>query len=370
MLKLTLDRYIFSQLCIPFSFAIGGLLFVLMTREMTRVTELLVAQGVSFSVVVKLILYILPSFMLLTLPIATLLASTCAFSRLTSDHELIAIQASGVGLPRLLIPVLLFSVSIYVIAFSLSLWAQPWSGISLKALALKVIKEQLTLPLNEGVFNSPIDGLMIYIPPTTTTLPGRQGILIADARTTPEPKVFVAQDWNFLNDPATGQIGLRLTDGSIQIPPSTPKEKQHVTFQTYDMQLKLDADASTSTSNIPSLESIYQTLEQSNWTDVAALKKLEEYHRTWAIPAACLIFGFIGVPLGIRAGTAGRIGGIGIGVAGILFYYLLNIFGDFLVSTRIVTPWIAAWLPNAIFVLLSIMLFRWIIFESPQAKAN
>jgi lipopolysaccharide export system permease protein len=337
--------------------AIGGLLFVLMTREMTRVTELLVMQGVSAFVVLKLIVYILPSFMILTLPIATLIASTCAFSRLAADHELVAIQASGIGLRRLLIPVGVFSVGIYAVAFSLSLWAQPWSGVSLKALALSMMKEQLTLPLDEGVFNDPVDGLMIYIPQTDIT---SKGIFIADSRNAGEPRVLVAQDWTLVSDTESGHIGLRLTDGSIHIKSPIPNTSQRVTFHTYDMQLELDTSLQSPMTEIPDLEGIYATLHASDWTDVKALKQLEEYHRTWAIPVACLIFGFIGVPLGVRSGAAGRIGGIGVGVAGILFYYLLNIFGDFLVSTLVLTPWIAAWLPNAIFIVLSVFLFRWI----------
>ena len=159
MRGLTLDRYVLSELGLPFSLAIGGLLFVLMTREMTRVTELLVMHGVSALVVLKLVVYILPSFMILTLPIATLIASTCAFSRFASDHELVAMQASGIGFRRLLIPVGIFSIGIYAVAFALSFWAQPWSGASLKTLALSMIQEQLTLPLAAGVFNDPVDGI-------------------------------------------------------------------------------------------------------------------------------------------------------------------------------------------------------------------
>ncbi len=358
MRGLTLDRYVFSELCLPFSLAIGGLLFVLMTREMTRVTELLVMQGVSALVVLKLVVYILPSFMILTLPIATLIASTCAFSRFASDHELVAMQASGIGFRRLLIPVGLFSVGIYAVAFALSLWAQPWSGASLKTLALSMMKEQLTLPLDAGVFNDPVDGLMIYIPHTDTT---SRGIFIADSRTAGEPRVLVAQDWTLVSDTERGHIGIRLTDGSIHIKSPIPNSSQRVTFHTYDMQLELDKGLHTSMTEILDLDGIYATLHASDWTDVNALKQLEEYHRTWAIPAACLIFGFIGVPLGVRSGAAGRIGGIGVGVAGILIYYLLNIFGDFLASTRVLTPWIAAWLPNAIFIVLSVFLFRWVL---------
>ena len=367
MRRLTLDRYIFAELCLPFAFAIGGLLFVLMTREMTRVTELLVMQGISALAVFKLIMYILPSFMLLTLPIATLIASTCAFSRLASDHELVAIQTSGIGLPRLLVPVGVFSASIYALAFALSLWAQPWSGISLKTLALTMMKEQLTLPLNEGVFNNPIDGLMIYIP-RADTASETKGILIADSRNETAPRILIAQNWTLLSDAENEHIGLRLIDGSIQIKSLTPNTSQHVTFQTYDMQLELDRALPVPSMSTPDLEGIYATLHASDWMDVSALKKLEEYHRTWAIPAACLILGFIGVPLGVRSGSAGRLGGIGVGVGGILFYYLLNIFGDFLVSTRVVTPWIAAWFPNGIFILLSIILFRWAVLTSPQPR--
>ena len=358
MRGLTLDRYVFLELCHPFSLAIGGLLFVLMTREMSRVTELLVMQCVSAFVVLKLVVYILPSFMILTLPIATLIASTCAFSRLASDHELVAMQASGIGLRRLLIPVGLFSGGIYAVAFALSFWAQPWSGASLKTLALSMIKEQLTLPLDAGVFNDPVDGLMIYIPQTDTPA---KGIFIADSRNAGEPRVLVAQDWTLVSDTESGHIGIRLTDGSIHIKSPAPNASRRITFHTYDMQLELDRGLHASTTATPDLDGVYATLHASDWADVTALKQLEEYHRTWAIPAACLIFGFIGVPLGVRSGAAGRAGGIGVGVAGILVYYLLNIFGDFLVSTRVLTPWIAAWLPNIIFVGLSVFLYRWIV---------
>ena len=364
MRGLTLDRYVLSELGLPFSLAIGGLLFVLMTREMTRVTELLVMHGVSALVVLKLVVYILPSFMILTLPIATLIASTCAFSRFASDHELVAMQASGIGFGRLLIPVGIFSIGIYALAFALSFWAQPWSGASLKTLALSMIQEQLTLPLAAGVFNDPVDGLMIYIPQTDTA---SQGIFIADSRNVGSPRVLVAQDWTLVSDMESGHIGLRLTDGSIHIKSPIPHTSQRVTFHTYDMQLELDTALQAPMTEITDLDSIYATLHASDWKDVNALKQLEEYHRTWAIPAACLIFGFIGVPLGVRSGAAGRIGGIGVGVAGILFYYLLNIFGDFLVSTREVTPWIAAWVPNAIFVVLSVFLFRTLLEPRPHS---
>jgi lipopolysaccharide export system permease protein len=71
-----------------------------------------------------------------------------------------------------------------------------------------------------------------------------------------------------------------------------------------------------------------------------------EIHKKFSIPVACLVFVFIGVPLGIMA----RRGGIGTGViysvAFYLLYWVCMIRGEVLADRLIIRPWVAMWMPN------------------------
>jgi lipopolysaccharide export system permease protein len=75
---------------------------------------------------------------------------------------------------------------------------------------------------------------------------------------------------------------------------------------------------------------------------------LVEIHKKFSIPMACLVFVFIGVPLGIMA----RRGGIGTGViysvAFYLLYWVCMIRGEVLADKLIISPWMAMWAPNII----------------------
>ena len=100
MIKI-LDRYIFQELLSPFLTSLAALCFIVFTKEMLRLVDLLVSKGVGFLSVGKVIIYLMPSFLVLTLPIACLIASISAFSRLSFDNELIVMRAAGLSLWRL-----------------------------------------------------------------------------------------------------------------------------------------------------------------------------------------------------------------------------------------------------------------------------
>jgi lipopolysaccharide export system permease protein len=48
-LRTLLDRYIFTELLYPFSVSLGMLCFIMLTRELLRLVELLVTKGVGSS---------------------------------------------------------------------------------------------------------------------------------------------------------------------------------------------------------------------------------------------------------------------------------------------------------------------------------
>jgi len=77
-------------------------------------------------------------------------------------------------------------------------------------------------------------------------------------------------------------------------------------------------------------------------------KLLVEIYKKYSIPFACIVFIFVGVPLGVKA----RHGGVAIGTGLSMFFFLLYwcflIGGEQLADRRIIPPWLAMWSANIV----------------------
>ena len=92
-----LDRYIVRELISPFCF--GGALFTffLVIDRIYHLTDLVITKGVPFHLVIQLLVFMLPSFLAHTLPMAFLVAVLLAGGRLAGDLEIIAFKAAGIS---------------------------------------------------------------------------------------------------------------------------------------------------------------------------------------------------------------------------------------------------------------------------------
>lgn len=350
------DKYLLSELFPPFGISLAALCLVILIKEMLRLVELLVSHGVGLFAIAEVILQLLPSFLVLTLPIACIIASISAFSRLAHDKEVIAFRAAGLSLLRLSWPVCVFSFLVFALTLVLAQWGQPWARISLKKVAINLLQDHMTLAFQAGVFNEPIPGLIVYVNDgrgTTTS----KGIFIADHRNRQEPLLIVAREYAVLNRPEQGDIALQLFDGTIHAAPANGERDHQVLFATYELKVDLGGKLNATVQGRPSRQALLATLEASHWTDSDALRHLVTYYKDLAFPAATLIFGVLGVPIGIMSKRSGRLGGFAIGVGIVVLYYILNVLGEYFVTTLVLPPWAGAWFPNILFLFLAAVLF-------------
>jgi lipopolysaccharide export system permease protein len=187
--------------------------------------------------------------------------------------------------------------------------------------------------------------------------PFRRGIFIADDRNPADSRVIVAGDYALLNDPGNSQIGLRLLNGTVHSHPSDLEQYHQVSFSSYDLKLSLDQSVYAAVDERPSREAVLAQLERSNWQDAGALRRLMESYKDLAFPTAALIFGILGVPIGIVSKRSGRIGGFAVGVGIVIAYYVLNVLCEFFVTTLVLPPFAGAWLPNVLFFAVTVALF-------------
>ena len=325
---------------------------------MLRLVDLVISRGISLASLGNIIMHLLPSFLVLTLPIACLIATISAFNRMSFDNEIIALRAAGVGFWRINVPVVVFAGAVFALTMALSQWGQPWANVSLKTLALSVIEDEMTLGVDSGVFNEPIPGLMVYVPKPGEDVDQRKGVFISDQRDPAQPLIIVAQRFQMLKQNERRQMGIRLFDGAIHQIPKEASSFHRVTFQTYDFWMPSPFKSAKAKAKRKSYQELVESMKTSGGKDSGTLRRLIEYHKDTAVPVSTFVLGLLGVPVGIVSKRSGRAGGFAIGVLVVIGFYMLNVLGEYLVTTGGVAPVVGAWLPNVLLALITAWMFN------------
>ncbi len=121
-----MDLYIIRELILPFLFGMG--IFTSLGLSIGAVFELIrqvTDSGLFWGVAAKVLLLRMPEFIVFAFPMSILLATLMAYSRLSSDSELIALRSIGVNMYRLIMPALAFSLCIVAITFWFNNFVAP-----------------------------------------------------------------------------------------------------------------------------------------------------------------------------------------------------------------------------------------------------
>jgi lipopolysaccharide export system permease protein len=361
-----LNRYLLRELLVPFLLSLVVLTLIVLIQQALKLMDLLINKGVEFTSILKAFVLILPSFFLITIPMAVLIASLMAFNRLSFDRELVALKSLGVGFSALLRPLLFFLISASLISLMMAWIAEPLGGNALNELTRRVIQQRANVALTEGTFNTAFDQMMIYVAsmPTYNEL---KGVLISDLRHPETPLLIVAKRGRIISDPERQTLHMVLEDGTLDRQSHDPQTYQRMTFAQYDLAIDLSQlfKRSPVSAVSPSYRELLNNAEKGGGSDVQALRALQEFYKNFTFASAPLILGLIGAPLGMAAGRASRLGGFAAAVLLITLYYLLSIVGDFFVSARYASPFLGAILPNL--VLLAPMCF--LIWAALREKA-
>jgi lipopolysaccharide export LptBFGC system permease protein LptF len=83
------------------------------------VMDMLTSQGITARELIKLMVYLIPIVLAYSLPVAALFGTTITYGRFSADNEINACRASGINIYRLFMPVMILSVFVSGITFSL-----------------------------------------------------------------------------------------------------------------------------------------------------------------------------------------------------------------------------------------------------------
>lgn len=357
-----IDRYIFKEIAFPFLIILGIITFVLLMGKILQIMDLVINKGVSLSSIFKIVIFLMPSFLLFTLPIALLISILIGMGRLSADNELTAIKTSGVSLLQLLYPVAMASLITFLLTMIISYFIVPASNLATKRLLFDIVRQNATIGIKEKVFNSDFKDFLIYADRVPVDKNYLEGVIVSDRRIIREQNTILAKRAFLISDPDSLTVKLKLENGSIHTVSSDLKNYREINFVSYDIYLNLAGTfASYNESSKSSTEmTMTELLEKMKdpRLDAAAVRELAiEVHKKFSIPLSCLFFGLIGLPLGIRSHRSVKSRGFAVGLAVVCVYYLLRIGGEALVETGHVPAVIGVWTPNIIFAISGTLLF-------------
>ena len=137
----------------PLTFALTALTSILLLQYIGKHFGELVGKGLPTMVIAEFFGLSVPLTVALTLPMAVLVATLYAFSRLAAENEITALKASGVSLVSVLRPVLFAALGVTVVMIGFNDQILPRSNHRLAVLQRDIAQKKPTFGLREQVIN-------------------------------------------------------------------------------------------------------------------------------------------------------------------------------------------------------------------------
>lgn len=127
LLPSTMDRYLLRQVVPPFSIALGVVMAALLLERLLVLFDILAANGSSMKTFFGLLSDLIPHYLGLALPAAMCVSVFSVVRRMSANHEIDALTASGVSIFRICQPFVLTGAIFSLLAFSLYGFIQPYA---------------------------------------------------------------------------------------------------------------------------------------------------------------------------------------------------------------------------------------------------
>jgi lipopolysaccharide export system permease protein len=357
--KRILSLYIIREISSLFLFGIVIFTLLLLMGRLIPLTDLVVSHGVPLADVSRMILYLVPSILVITIPMAFLLAVLLAFGRLSADNEIVVIKASGLSLFQMMPPVIVCALVAVLLALGASTIGVPWGNSAFRELSFQVLKRNISATIREKTFWDDIPGVVMYTDQYEEQSHTLKGVVIHDGRNPDRPMTIFAQDGVVTSAAGSQALLLSLQNGSIHIA-GTGGLYRLVHFGEYSMTVGEKTSSVEKTWNVPDMRisELQHQIDDPGTSAKNRQKMLTELHSRFTFPFASLVFAILAVPLGIQNRRSGKSSGFTISIVIIFAYYVLLSVVRFLAEKGGFPPAVALWFPNLIFLCLGWFFLR------------
>ena len=303
-----LTRYILGEILSHTFIGCALFTFILFMRELPHILDMVVRNSSTFTSVMEVVLFLMPNFFMVTIPMAVLVGVLLGLSRLAADSEIIAMRASGLGIGYFVRVAAIVAVGGTLIGLFNSLYVAPRANQGILELD-KALASQATYEIQPRVFYEDFKNTVLYVQDVRSGAGAAnwRQVFMADITDPSWPKITTAASATVVSD-SSQELLMRLRNGTEHDPVYGHPEQYNIsTFAVDDLPF---AASQQNEGHLGRLDTAIYALPMKNcWqrTHGPDAKRFQiELHKRFAYPAACLVLMLVGVPLGVTSRRGGK----------------------------------------------------------------
>ncbi|MGZ5940098.1 MAG: LPS export ABC transporter permease LptF [Rhizomicrobium sp.] len=297
-----LSTYVLGQMIGPTALFAFLLTAVIWLTQSLRLLDLVINRGQSAPTFVYLTLLIIPSLLVIILPIAYFAGTLFSLNKLNSDSELVVMSAAGFSRAQIAVPVLLAAMIVMALTYLCGLYLMPAGQRAMKDKVVDIRADIGAALLNEGEFNTPADGLTVFIRELNSDGTIR-GVMVHDNRNKKNPITYLAVRGQLAQTP--GGARLIMFDGTVEQSGHAGGQLTVLKFQRDVFDLDQFASPTRATNRATS----ERYLSELFWPSPQLPQKLRnayiaEGHNRLSQPLYCIAFAMIALAAVLRGRRA------------------------------------------------------------------
>lgn len=353
-----LQRYIFSELRLPFLICLVTLNFIFMAGYLVRAVHVIIGRGVPAGETLYVLLLALPDMVSYTVPMSILTAVLIVFGNFSQNNEIRAVKASGIHPLQVMTPPLLIGFVLSLVMFFFNDQITSNAGFILRKTTKQMMIRHPSAVIEPGRFVK-INDHIVFL---TKELEGNnmRDIVVYEIEESDKPvRTILAERGELVSSSKELGMKIRLYHGSI----SDAKDKgvQAIQFEAYEFSILGQSEIKGMQKKIRELTLAEILIQLRHTVDSSKEDRRElraAFHNRIAFSFGAFIFAFIGVPIAMLVHRGEIILSFGISMLMAGLYYVLFVGAKSIAIQGYLPPVLAFWFPNILLAGIGGNLFR------------
>ena len=360
------DRYIARLIAVPL---IGTLILsamLLVLEKMLRLFDFVATEGGPVSVVWRMLANLIPEYLSLGIPIGLTLGILLAFRKLALSSELDVLRAVGLGYAQLLKAPFAYAIGLALLNLAIVGYIQPNARYAYEALRFELRSGALGASIKVGEFTNLGSRLTLRVEQSEDEGRKLSGIFVRARINQTQTMAASAAEGQFLATADPDTLVLRLTDGMLIHEGSDFPTPRVLTFSVHDLPIDLPkieefrrrggADRELT---IPELAVVGSDEDAPLST---RLESRANFHFRLVEVAAMFVLPLLAIALAIPPKRSTSALGVFLAIVMLVTQHKINEYAEDFGALGRIDPFIALWVPFALFAILCIWMFRTIAF--------